>query len=582
MRHVLVLALSLALGRAAGGPALAAVFVDAQRVSAALRAQSPGRMQLILAHELDNASSSALCGVADAGDAEAARRCASVLLGVVSGGSRAARVDALNALARMVSLGALDGLAPSQHVALLAQMAASARHWFMNAPRQDAEPFSGGAERSAALLLLRECAAGAMELIDAGSSGAGAEAATYEAAAALALSTFRLCSHAASACPSGPLGAPSSAEALAVASQVQQRALELQRADASTKPCPQIASRWLWDQITEAVELMLRGEPAGAATDCSLTGLRLLESLLCTPAAALDPSASPSSAALKAALGTRLLPALHSVNRSDAYLTLALSLVPLLFRLPFCRELPGELLQVLCTLPLDLLTSARTVPPNRLRALRCLESLLRQPRVAPTLLACGDLSTHRPCAWARTVAALAAPTPLVAGRRDGAAELQESRLRVRICASVMSQLTKQEPPSGNSGGPSLAWRDRVVAAQGAAAEPPSGTGGGPSRVWRDRVAAARRLRQDIETAVRAMEEGGAKAGVGALQAAGLLEEEDTGGGGTGFDERFGARLGELLFECGEFPPREVGEVLTRPEKRYAGGRAYIYIYIHSE
>jgi hypothetical protein len=538
-------------------------------------------------------------------------RCSKALLAVVDSVNnvRAARISALTALAHMVQLGTLASLTPAHSMALLSHMAASARQALVRAPADEpALGFAGGdRERAAALRLVRESVIGALQAFEFNSTSP-AEASITETAASIALSAFRLCSEV--ACiphvhpqPTLPSLEQSAAlEALEVASFVLTRALELQRLQGPGNeevpgvaplrdPAADRALRWLWDQMLSDIERMLHGDqstsPGTVPRDRSSVGLHLFSALICTPSAGLDPSASPAAAALAEAVGARMLPALHSVGRSDDFITRALPMLPLIHSLPCASRLQTELLWSLIQLPLYLLTEASSCQPrHRLAALRCLDSILLQPHAAHALLARGDLSTHRPRAWAATVAALSAPTPLRGSRLDLLAILEESRLRVRICSSIFGQLSFEQGAGGRDEGGGEGSRsadagksDRSVGL-GADCDAAVSLGDG--------VMGALRLRAAIESAADAMECEGGKSAVKILQAAGLLEEILAGDVAAGaaagtatvradargerrgdFDKRFGERLGQLLFEAGDFSPRGVGELLTQPERRYA-------------
>ena len=353
-------------------------------------------------------------------------------------------------------------------------------------------------------------------------------------------------------------------------------------------PTPPRVHRCLWEQMAGDMERMLRGEvwamPHGLPTDPSLIGLRLVTSLLSSEYAGLDPASSPIAAALVAALGKNLLQGLHPNGRSEAFVVMACSLLPVIHGLPCARVLRTELLLTLMQLQLRLLIAQPTAHPVlRLHSLRSLECLLHQERAAHGLLLYGDLSTHRPRAWNAIAQALSAPILHRGSIGDGVAQLQESRLRVRICKAVLGQLSL----CGELGkaGTEVFGEESIsnaTSAEGAAAT--------EQKTQHNEVAAAIKLRDAIESAARAMETEGAKAAVSSFQTAGLLAPDNSGRGEGGthagggqerqplfcsleWESQFGERLGQLLFEAGEFSPREVGELLTRPEKAYGAALA---------
>lgn len=585
---------------------LSHVFVETQRVSTDLYSLPPGRWQLALAQELDQVASSALCG---SSEAVAVDRCCKALLAVVDSINdvRAARISALIALTRMVQLGTLESLTPGHRMALLSHMAASARQALVRAPSGErALGFAGSdRERAAALGLVRESVIGALQALESNSTSS-AEASIIEAAASIVLSAFRLCSEIACTSNVNPqtappsLGPPAALEALEVASLVLTRTLELQciqgpgagegsRVAPHREPARDKAERWLWEQFLADIERMLQGDlitlPGTVPRDRSLIGLHLFSALLCTPSAGLDPSASTAAAALAEALGARMFPALHSVGRNDDFITRALWLLPLIHSLPCAKRLQNELLWSLIQLPLHLLTEAASArPTHRLAALRCLGSMLQRPHAARALLVLGDLSTHGPRAWEATIVALSTPTPLRGNRLDLLAILQESRLRVRICGSILGQLSSEQGDARKDEG---GGEQGMLTGTGARHSSVGPGVDGDAAMSLD-VMGALRLRTAIDSAAEAMACGGGKSAVSTLQAAGLLEESlagdmvagATAGAATGgadarsgrrgdFEDRFGERLGQLLFEAGDFSPREVGELLTLPGRRYA-------------
>ena len=89
-------------------------------------------------------------------------------------------------------------------------------------------------------------------------------------------------------------------------------------------------------------------------------------------------------------------------------------------------------------LPLALLTSPTTSQSSlgrRVDALRCLEALLTQPGAARSLVSHGDLLPHKPGWWEEVCDALRPPRPGDPRRET----VEESGLRLRVCASVLSQ-----------------------------------------------------------------------------------------------------------------------------------------------